>query len=218
VGYSLSQNPNDAASLKEHLETRRQQGWEEDPKHLIGDAGYGSEENYELLKAKKIEAYVKYPSWYREATGKVKKFEKAAFQYDESNDEFICPAGRRLVRMSVTEVKRQSGYVTEKHQYGCLDCSGCQWKKECTRGTGNRTLDHLPRLAAHQKEVGQKLTSEKGIEFRKRRGWEVETPFAMMKKNLGFVRIHLRGMAKATLEIGYLMIALNLMRWASVEG
>lgn len=218
LGYSLSQSPNDAASLKGLLEVRKDQGWEQElPKHLVADAGYGSEENYELLKEKKIEAYVKYPSWHREATGKIKKFEKAAFEYDESSDEFICPAGRRLVRIEVKEVERRSGYVTEERQY-VGECSGCQWKEKCTRGKGNRTLKHLPRLVKHQEEVRQRLTSEKGIEFRRRRGWEVETPFAMMKKNLGFVRVHLRGLAKATLDVGYLMIGLNLMRLNSVIG
>lgn len=217
VGYSLSQNANDAASLKGLLEVRKDQGWKEErPKHLIADAGYGTEENYELLKEKKIEAYVKYPSWSRETTGKIKKFEKAAFEYDESIDEFICPAGRRLVLTQINEVERRSGYVTQEHQYSG-DCGGCQWKKECTRGQGNRSLRHLPRLAQHQKEVRQKLSSEKGVEFRKRRGWEVETPFAMMKKNLGFTRVHLRGLAKATLDVGYLMIGLNLMRLNSLK-
>lgn len=218
LGYSLSQNSNDAASLKGHLEARKRQGWNEAlPKHLIGDAGYGSEENYELLKEKKVEAYVKYPSWYREATGKLKKFEKAAFEYDESSDEFICPAGRRLVLIEVTEIERRSGYVTEQRRYSG-DCSGCQWKKECTYDKGNRTVTHLPRLVEHQNKVRQRLSSEKGVAFRKRRGWEVETPFAMMKKNLGFARVHLRGLAKATLDVAYLLIGLNLMRLNSVKG
>ena len=79
-------------------------------------------------------------------------------------------------------------------------------------------MSHLPRLVEHQNKVRQRLTSEKGVGFRKRRGWEVETPFAMMKKNLGFARVHLRGLAKVTLDVGYLMIGLNLMRLNSVKG
>ena len=93
LGYSLSQTPNDAASLSAHLEARKRQRWSKSPENLIADAGYGTEENYDLLQEKKIEAYVKYPSWYREMTGKLRPFEKAAFEYDEKSDEFICPAG-----------------------------------------------------------------------------------------------------------------------------
>jgi len=217
VGHSLSQSPNDAAGLKEHLEARKRQGWERAPKRLIADAGYGTEENYHWLEQEKIEAYVKYGSWDRETSGKGKPFDKAAFEYDESKDEFLCPAGRCLVRVGEKEITRQSGYVTEEHQYACRDCSGCQWKPQCTRSEANRTLRHLPRLERYQKEVRKRLASEKGIAYRRRRGWEVETPFAMMKKNLGFVRVHLRGLAKAGLEITYLMTAMNLIRLANLE-
>lgn len=216
LAHSLSQSPNDAACLKEHLEARQRQGQKKAPKRLIADAGYGTEENYDLLEQEKIEAYVKYASWYREVKGKTKPFEKAAFEYDASRDEFICPAGRRLVRTGQQELTRQSGFVTEEHQYACPDCSGCQWKARCTQSEANRTLRRLPRLERYQKKVRKRLSSEEGIAYRKRRGWEVETPFAMMKKNLGFVRVHLRGIAKAGLEITYLMTAMNLMRLAKM--
>lgn len=57
--YSLHPNPTDTRTLGSHL-----QGFEESyykvPKELVADAGYGSEENYNLLKSKKIKAYVKY--------------------------------------------------------------------------------------------------------------------------------------------------------------
>ena len=57
--YSIHSNPTDTKTLESHL-----QGFEENyhkvPKELVADAGYGSEENYNLLKSKKIKAYVKY--------------------------------------------------------------------------------------------------------------------------------------------------------------
>jgi transposase len=215
VGYSLSQSPHDGGSLGAHLEARERHGLEAAPERVIADAGYGSEENYEVLAERRMEAYVKYPGWHREVTGKLKRFEKAAFRYDDEADEFICPEGRRLVREGEGTVRRKSGYVAEEVYYRCGDCGGCRWKAECTLGEANRTLTHLPNLAAHQAKVRQRLTSEEGVALRKRRGWEVETRFGMMKRNLGFTRFRLRGWAKATLEIGYLVTAMNLMRLAS---
>lgn len=57
--YSLHPNPSDTKTLASHL-----QGFEECyhkvSKELVADAGYGSEENYLLLKLKKINPYVKY--------------------------------------------------------------------------------------------------------------------------------------------------------------
>lgn len=115
-------------------------------------------------------------------------------------------------RVEHQEVTRRSGYVSQELTYRWVDCSGCAWKAQCTRGDGHRTLRHIPRLASHQAEARRRLLSEQGVVLRRRRLWEVETPFAMMKKNLGFTRLHLRGWAKATLEVGYLMTALNLIR------
>ena len=57
--YSIHPNPADTKTLESHLK-----GFEESynkvPKELVADAGYGSEENYNLLQSKKIKAYVKY--------------------------------------------------------------------------------------------------------------------------------------------------------------
>ena len=57
--YSIHPNPTDTKTLESHLK-----GFEESyrkvPKELVADAGYGSEENYNLLKNKKIKSYVKY--------------------------------------------------------------------------------------------------------------------------------------------------------------
>jgi hypothetical protein len=71
------------------------------------------------------------------------------------------------------------------NRYRCVNCSGYAWKAQCTRGEGHRTLRHIPRLVSHQAEARQRLPSEQGVALRRRRLWEVETPFAMMKKNLG---------------------------------
>ncbi|QIY85078.1 IS1182 family transposase [Chryseobacterium sp. NEB161] len=57
--YSIHPNPTDTKTLESHLK-----GFEDSyhkvPKELVADAGYGSEENYNLLKNKKIKPYVKY--------------------------------------------------------------------------------------------------------------------------------------------------------------
>ena len=61
--YSIHPNPTDTKTLESHLK-----GFEDSyhkvPKELVADAGYGSEENYNLLKNKKIKPYVKY-NYYR---------------------------------------------------------------------------------------------------------------------------------------------------------
>ena len=57
--YSIHSNPTDTKTLASHLQAF-QERYHKVPKELVADAGYGSEENYNLLKKKKIRPYVKY--------------------------------------------------------------------------------------------------------------------------------------------------------------
>jgi transposase len=57
--YTLHPNPTDTKTLIPHLESFEKQ-YKKLPQELVADAGYGSQENYNMLKTKKIKAYVKY--------------------------------------------------------------------------------------------------------------------------------------------------------------
>lgn len=121
------------------------------------------------------------------------------------------------MRVEERAVRRRSGFVSHEINYVCPDCSDCASKTQCTRTEANRTLRHNPQLVAYQAEARQRLASEEGVALRRRRGWEVETHFGMLKKNLRYTRLRLRGWAKATLEIGYLATVLNLTRLAGLQ-
>ncbi|WP_406845617.1 IS1182 family transposase [Flavobacterium soyae] len=57
--YSLHPNPTDTKTLSPHIDSF-EKSYKKVPKELVADAGYGSQENYNLLKARKIKAFVKY--------------------------------------------------------------------------------------------------------------------------------------------------------------
>jgi len=57
--YSVHPNPTDTKTLASHLQSF-EDSYHKVPGELVADAGYGSEENYNLLKSKKIKPYVKY--------------------------------------------------------------------------------------------------------------------------------------------------------------
>src|SRR5690554_7915777 len=71
VNYTLHQDTNDIHTLEPHLKNHKEL-YGEYPDELITDAGYGSEENYELLSEKQIIGYVKYSTFDKEE-GKSKK-------------------------------------------------------------------------------------------------------------------------------------------------
>lgn len=63
--YSLHSNPGDTKTLKAHIESF-QKNLKQTPKEVVADAGYGSYQNYRMLKRKKIIPYVKYNYFDRE--------------------------------------------------------------------------------------------------------------------------------------------------------
>src|SRR5690606_18891471 len=77
IHYSLHQQTNDIHTLKPHLETYREL-YEELPKYLTADAGYGSEENYEFLEQEGVTGYVKYNTFDKEEKNYKTKKKKSA--------------------------------------------------------------------------------------------------------------------------------------------
>src|SRR5690606_662740 len=151
----------------------------------------------------------KYNTFHLETTRKFKNdpFRVENLVYDESKDEYICPAGRRLCHVEVKQRKTINGYLTERAIYECEDCSGCPLKEKCTKSTGNRQIQVNKRLQKLRQEAACNLHSEKGKLLRARRSVEVESVFGRLKHNWSFRRFMLRGMEKVKTELGLLCIA-----------
>lgn len=69
--YSLHANPGDSKTLKPHVKSFEQQ-YKRVPKEIVADAGYGSAQNYRMLKKKKVLPYVKYSYFDREQKAKAR--------------------------------------------------------------------------------------------------------------------------------------------------
>ena len=67
-------------------------------------------------------------------------------------------------------------------------------------------------MEEYKKQARDNLKSKTGIEFRKKRGPEIETFFGDLKMNQGYRRFRLRGKDKAYLELGWLCITHNLRK------
>ncbi len=218
LGFSIHQRPGDSTCLIPHLEHVKNVQLGKLPQNIIADAGYGSEENYEYLARHGLGNYVKYNTFHMETKGKFKNdpFRVENLVYDESKDEYICPAGRRLCHVEVKQRKTINGYLTERAIYECEDCSGCPLKEKCTKSTGNRQIQVNKRLQKLRQEAACNLHSEKGKLLRARRSVEVESVFGRLKHNWSFRRFMLRGMEKVKTELGLLCIAHNIAKMATV--
>lgn len=222
VNATVHQNSSDSVTLPHHVQVMEERvativgpSWHPD---WTADAGYGSEENYELLEAKQMGAFVKYPSWHAEQSGKIKErtYNKYNWAYDQTTDCFICPQGRKLSFSEMVERSNKNDFKQIFRVYECESCQDCPVFKACrgekTSEVSNRKVRVNENLEIHKAKAKEKLASEQGKEKRAKRGVEVETPFGNIKYNMGHRRFILRGLKKVNIEFLLLAIAHNLRK------
>ena len=220
VSYSIHPNPTDTLTLAPHLE-QFEKALGRLPQTLTADAGYGSEQNYELLAQKGIEAYVKYGYFDKdqsESERSKRPFTQDKLHYNKEKDCYICPIGQPMENIGQTIKKTQSGYIQKITRYQAKNCEGCPMRGLCHKGSGNRILEVNHNLNKHKQDAHQALTSEAGKNHRKRRPVEVEPIFGNIKENHRYRRFMLRGHEKVEIEFGLLALAQNLRKKCRENG
>lgn len=212
LNYSLHQTSTDYGTLPAHL-GQYESLYGVKPSAVVADAGYGSDENYQFLQSRDIEAYIKYNTFDKEQKEGVKAFSNDSLHYNEILDCLYCPMGQRMDRIREKIRKTTSGYVQNIRQYQAKNCHGCPMRGVCHTGKGNRTVEVNHSLRDYKKQAKEKLNSPQGIHYRKKRPVDVEPVFAQIKSNHGFRRFMLKGLSKVEIEIGLLSIAHNLRKW-----
>ena len=216
VSYSVHQNTNDAVCFKGHVEQLEKHA-DVLPKAIIADSIFGTEENYEILEQKKIENYLKFPSFHNEQkrTYRANPFIKENFIYDAPTDTYGCPNNQSLsLKQTTIQTHKRTGYVSTLKIYECESCSGCPFYSQCCKSEKekNRILKVNEKLEVYKQNARQQLTSETGILLRKQRGMEIESCFGDIKHNMGFRRFHLRGLLKVKTEFSLVAMAHNLRK------
>lgn len=216
VGFSVHQRAADTGCLVPHLEQVKELLGRL-PRNVIADGGYGSEENYTYLERQGVGNFVKYNTfhWEQKKRRKKNRFLSSQFPYEEENDTFLCPAGRRLLYRRTSKYTTDNGFLSERRLYECGSCEGCALKPDCTRSEGNRWIKVSFPLEQMRARASSNLLSEHGKALRSRRATEVESVFGRLKHNWGFRRFRLRGLEKVKVEWGLLCIAHNMAKLAA---
>lgn len=217
VNYTIHPNPTDTTTLKSHLE-QHEASFGKTLKTITADAGYGSEENYELLKGKNIEAYVKYGMFDKEQDQHYKNkksFSPDKLFYNQEQDCYICPMGQRMDYIGDSKRITTTGFEQTAKKYQAKNCSNCPLNGACHKAKGNRIIEINENLEEYKAVAYELLNSEKGIEKRKQRCHDVEPVFGNIKQNHGFRRFMLRGKEKVAIEWGLLAIAQNIRKKAA---
>jgi transposase len=213
VHYSLHQDTNDVNTLAPHLESYTYH-YQTLPQILTADAGYGSEENYQLLEKHGIEGYVKYNTFEQEQQGALAKkpFHRDNLYYNPEGDYYVCPMGQHMHKVGEKKAKTKTGYTQTYTQYKAKNCQCCPLRGVCHTATGQRVVERCHTLEHYKQKARERLCSETGIEKRKRRTADVEPVFAHIKHNRNFTRFTHRGLKKVELEFGLHALAHNLSK------
>jgi transposase len=219
VNYSIHQKPGDTTTLPSHMEEHKAM-YGKNPEVVVADAGYGSEENYTYLENNGVEAYIKYNTFDKEQK-KTKKevtpFSTEKLYYNESKDCFYCPMGQMMQSIGEKRRRSENNYERLLVRYQAQNCEGCSIRGVCHNQKGNRIIEVSHKGNYLRKKAKDKLESEKGIYYRKKRCADVEPIFANMKQNKNFKRFLLRGIEKVAVEIGLVAMAHNLSKWATIS-
>ena len=222
VNPTIHQNASDSPTLPTHIEKLEErvaglveQDWQPD---VTADAGYGSEENYDLLASKSIRGFVKYRLWFQEHSGQLAKklYRKENWPYHEKEDYFVCPAEKRFFFIETQQAITRNGYERSLRVYECESCLDCPLFKDCrgekAKPASNRRLQISRKLETHKANAKELLASDEGKDKRSQRSVDVETPFGNIKYNMGHRRFYLRGKEKVYVEFSLLSLAHNIRK------
>ena len=146
-----------------------------------------------------------------------KRFDKSAFVYDEQQDCYFCPAGKKLPR-SGQEKKTRGDKINLQIIYTCYDCHGCPLAERCRKNPDakkGRRVTHDEHEAArrrHRNRMKQPASKER-YKVRQHFG---ETPFAVMKACFDMRRFLLRGIEGVQTEWLWGCTAFNLKKLMSL--
>ena len=213
---SIHQKPGDTTTLAPHLD-KFEENYQKQSEEVVADAGYGSEENYEMLEEKEITAYVKYNYFHKEQKKKFKEnpFAVANLFYNQEKDFYVCPMGQKMTPIGQEKRVSENGYESQVTHYQAERCEGCPLRGQCHQAKTDRIIAVNHRLNELRQQAKTLLMSEKGIEHRKKRPIEVEAVFGQMKSNNHFNRFTLRGLEKVALEFSLMAMGHNLRKLAA---
>ncbi|KAA6438614.1 IS1182 family transposase [Dyadobacter flavalbus] len=217
VNYTIHSDPTDTNTLANHLD-QYEKSFGSSLKSLTADAGYGSEDNYTLLKEKQIAAYVKYGLFDKHQNKSFNKkhpFSADKLFYNQQGDHYICPMGQKMHYIGNRTNKTVTGFLQTARMYKASNCETCPLNGACHKSKGNRIIQVNVKLERQKQQADQLLKSEEGIRKRKKRCFDVEPVFGNIKNNHGFRRFMLRGRKKVEIEWGLIAIAQNLRKKAA---
>jgi hypothetical protein len=169
----------------------------------MADSNFFSEENLQACEERGVEALIPDSQRKRDTDAKGRKhYEAADFVYNEAENSYECPAGKKLTYRGVTTPR---GEEQKKYQARYPDCKVCAHFEKCIRTKKKRTEINKGRMLMILKsnkpgnlctKMREKMATEEGKAKYSRRIQIVEPVFANIGYCKGLNRFMLRGKKK----------------------
>ena len=138
------------------------------------------------------------------------QFYKREYRYDAANDEYVCPAGERLI-YSTTSREGYRHYTSNP-----TICQGCEYLSRCTRNAKYQKTITRHVWEDSKERMTQNRLSLAGKTLYKRRKETVERSFADAKELHGYRYAKYRGVAKVTGQCLMAAAAQNMKKIAQM--
>lgn len=128
------------------------------------------------------------------------------FIYNKDSNTFTCPEQKILV------YSRKSSCIKRNQQsdiYVCKACPACDKQQVCTKG--NYRQINVEKREWLRNQIRERLNSTEGKKMYNKR-MLIESIFGIIKHNLNYLKLHLRGIEKTTAEWQLICIGYNIKR------
>ncbi len=183
--------------------------YEEYPKRVCADSGYGSLENYEYLKNHNIENYVKYYTFSGNVSGR-----NPDPYYLEDDGTIVCLNGNYGAKV---ELSNRHPTKADSHFYRVDGCNSCSFRDYCKRYMKEKEEDFkifeiVERLTYYKQESFNNLLTPKGIEMRVNRSSQVEGAFGVLKEDMRYTRLRRTSISKVETEFMLTILGYNIRK------
>lgn len=216
IAYDTFSNPTDTRTLIPFLRSIQTLDLF---KHIVADAGYGSEENYEAV----VDAFNKVPlipygMYYKESKKAYRANPKhrANWHYDEIEDAYIDLDG---VHFSFSHYSTRTDKYGFQRQFKVYKADKVQQDEtrdelaKTPKGTQRQTaVNYNWEHFKHQAK--ENLESDWGQAIYAQRKIDVETIFGRLKGVFSMRRAHVRGKQAVHNDIGIMLMSMNLTKLA----
>src|SRR5699024_5199433 len=190
LAYDVFPNPTDTRTFIPFLDNIEENFFKL-PNYIVADAGYGSEQNYEdVTNNRKRTPLITYNQYRKEKKKKYKqdKFRVANWEYNEEDDTFTCPNGKKLTFNYTSNRTDKYGFTRTFKVYECEDCSECPLRSQCTKAKegNNRKVYYNAKWEQQKEYIRKQLSNKETGKIYGQRKIDVEPVFGFLKANLRF--------------------------------